>query len=92
MTDTNRAPADRLADIRAQIAVLREEEELLRQGFISGQLPIEGDEHIVAVDRKERWRIDGAEMRKQVAEEVWRPYLIKASSDYVTIRKKAVDT
>jgi hypothetical protein len=82
MTDPNRHPADRLADIRAEIAVLREEEENLRQGFISGALPLYGDEFTVNVERKENLRIDGAALRKHVDEVVWRPFAITATSDY----------
>jgi hypothetical protein len=88
MTDSNRRPADRLADIRVEIARLRDEEELLRQGFISGALPLDGDEYIVTVERKEHLRIDGRELRKHVDEEVWRPFAINAATDYVTVSKK----
>jgi hypothetical protein len=35
----NSKPADRVAELRRHIAELREEEEALRQGFISGELP-----------------------------------------------------
>jgi hypothetical protein len=92
MTDPNRHPADRLADIRAEIAVLREEEENLRQGFISGALPLYGDEFTVNVERKENLRIDGAALRKHVDEVVWRPFAITATSDYVTVRKRVAES
>ena len=36
-TPTNRKPADRLAELRQQIAALKADEEQLRAGFISGE-------------------------------------------------------
>jgi hypothetical protein len=85
---SNSKPADRLADIRAQIAVLRVEEAALRAGFISGELSLEGNDHVVAVERKQHQRIDGPALRKNVDEEVWAPFVITAATDYVTVRKK----
>jgi hypothetical protein len=43
-SSTNRKPADRLSDLREQIRALEAEEEALRQGFVSGDLPLEGDD------------------------------------------------
>jgi hypothetical protein len=91
MTDPNRHPADRLADIRAEIAVLREQEERLRQGFISGELSLEGDDHIVMVECKEHLKIDGPALRKHVDETVWRPFAVIATTNYVTARKKLAE-
>jgi hypothetical protein len=85
---TNRKPADRLAELREQIAVLREQEAALREGFISGALPLEGAEYTVNVERKENIRIDGVALRKHVAEDVWRPFAITTTADYVTVRKR----
>jgi hypothetical protein len=85
--DSNRRHADRLAELREQIAALRAEEEILRRGFIDGTLDPIGDDHVVVVERKENQRIDSAAMRKNVAEEIWRPYLISSVNDYVTVRK-----
>jgi hypothetical protein len=94
MTDSipNRKPADRLADIRAEIAALREEEEHLRQGFISGVLLLEGDDYTVTVERKEHLKIDGRELRKHVDEAVWAPFAITATTDYVIVRKRVADS
>jgi hypothetical protein len=74
---TNRKAADRLAEIRGQIAVLRTEEEALRQGFISGDLDPVGDEYDVTVKTKVNERIDGRSMRQKIDEAIWRPFLIE---------------
>jgi hypothetical protein len=80
----NRKPADRLADIRAQIAALREEESALREGFIAGVLDREGAEHVVNVVRKENIRLDVPALRKHVNEGVWTPFATNTTTDYVT--------
>jgi hypothetical protein len=67
---------------------LRDEEAALRDGFIKGELPLEGDDHVVTVERKEHIKIDGRELRKQVDESVWAPFAINATTDYVTARRK----
>lgn len=79
-------PADQLALVRAQIAALAEEG-VLRQGFISGTLPLAGDENTVVVETKTNERIDAKAMRANVAEEVWRPYVIATATTYVTLAK-----
>jgi hypothetical protein len=88
MTDPNCHPADRLADIRAEIAALREEEAELREGFISGELPLEGGDHIVVIDCKLIERIDSRAMREHVEESIWSPYLIATPTTYVTLKRK----
>jgi hypothetical protein len=87
---SNRAPADRLADLREQLRVLKAEEAALREGFIAGTLPPDGDEYVVTVERKEHIRIDGNAMRQDVEESIWRPYLVTRSSDYVTLKRKTL--
>jgi hypothetical protein len=88
VTETNRKPADRLADIREQLHVLKAEEESLRQGFIAGTLPPDGDENIVVVERKISERLDLRALRKRVPESVWAPFLISTATSRVTLRKR----
>lgn len=71
----NRRPADRLAELRTQIAALKAEENALREGFIAGDLPLEGDEHVAVVEQKVNERIDLKAMRQNVDASIWSPYL-----------------
>ena len=90
MTDpTNRKPADRLADLRERIKALEVEEAQLRDGFISGELPPQGDEHTVVIEHKTNQRVDLRAMRQNVAQEVWAPFLIESEAVYVTVRRRA---
>jgi len=89
MTDaTNRKAADQLHEIRQRINKLRDQEQELRRGFISGDLPLEGDAFTVIIDRKATERVDLALMRERLPEEVWRPFLISTPSTYVNLRRK----
>jgi uncharacterized protein (UPF0548 family) len=87
---TNRKPADRLFELREQIRVLKAEEEELREGFIAGDLPLEGDEHVVSVEVKINERIDARAMRQNVDESIWAPYLISTPSSYIKTERKHV--
>ncbi|MBR0910803.1 hypothetical protein [Bradyrhizobium japonicum] len=89
---TNRAPADRLADIRAQIAVLKGEEAALRAGFVSGDLPLDGDEYTVTIETKLNQRLDLKSMREHVEESIWTPFLISKPTTYVTTRRREPKT
>jgi hypothetical protein len=88
MTETNRRPADRLHDIREQIHDLKQQEAALRQAFIHGELPLDGDEYTVTVDTKISERIDLRAMRKSVAESIWSPFVISTTTNRVTVRKQ----
>ncbi|MCC8958700.1 hypothetical protein H8B02_36345 [Bradyrhizobium sp. Pear77] len=88
MTGTNRHPADRLAELRAQIAALKAEEELLRQGFITGALPLIGDQFEVTVQTHTSAKIDSKAMRASVPERIWRSYIVETTSPYVTVKRK----
>ena len=88
---TNRKPADALADIRAAISELKAEEATLRQGFISGMLPLDGDEHTVTVTTNTIERIDLKTMRQHVAEAIWAPFVISKLTPYVRAWPKAKD-
>jgi hypothetical protein len=86
---SNRKPADRLAELREQIRILKNEEKHLREGFISGGLSREGDDHIVSVEVKPNERVELAEMRKHVDESIWKPFVIERPVTYVNVRKRA---
>jgi hypothetical protein len=91
MTDSsNRHPADELAHLREKIAELRQREEQLRAGFLDGALPLEGDDHIVVVERKINERLDLRRMREQqvVPESVLAPYVVTSETVYVTLRQR----
>jgi hypothetical protein len=85
---TNRAPADRLHDVRQRIAELRTEEERLRAGFIAGTLDPIGDDFMVEVEEKINERLDLKAMRRGVPEAIWSPYLISRPSTYITLKKR----
>jgi hypothetical protein len=85
---TNRAAADRLADVRQKIAELKAEEAALRQGFINGTLDPQGDDHMVVVETKTNERLDLKRMRETVDTSIWSPYLIQKQTAYVTLRKR----
>jgi spermidine/putrescine-binding protein len=72
-TPTNRKAADRLADIREQIRILKSEEAAIRQGLVDGELDLEGDDYIAVVTIVVNERIDLREMRQHVAVAIWRP-------------------
>jgi hypothetical protein len=88
MTETNRKPADRLADIREQLHILKAEEAVLREGFINGTLPLTGDENTVTVDTRTIERLDLRKMRELVPESVWRPFVVSTAASRVSVRKK----
>ena len=85
---TNRKAADRLAELREQIKILEVEEKKLREGFISGDLPLEGDDCTVVVETKVNERIDLGAMREHVPEKVWKPFLISKPTAYVKAERK----
>jgi hypothetical protein len=92
MTDdtpaSNRKAPDRLAALRARIAALKVEEEILRQGFITGELDPVGDEYVVTVETKVNERIYLQSMRENLPEEVWRPFLVEKPVTYVNVKRK----
>jgi len=90
MTDSipNSKPADQLHDIRQRINELRNQEDQLRCGLIAGDLPLEGDDFVVVIDRKKVERVDLDAMRRRVAEEVWKPFLVSRETIYVNCRKR----
>ena len=63
---SNRRPADRLAELRAQHRAIGAEINELRAGFIAGELPLQGDEHEVWLD--ERRCFDLARLRAEMGE------------------------
>jgi hypothetical protein len=74
-TRTNRKPADRLADLREQIRVLKAEQAAIRQGLVDGELDLEGDDHVAVVTTVVNERIDLRAMRQNLPESVWSPYV-----------------
>ncbi|HLH91238.1 MAG TPA: hypothetical protein VKX28_22520 [Xanthobacteraceae bacterium] len=57
-------PADRIAELRKQIATLKAEEAELRAGFIDGSLTLQGANYDVVVERKIHQRVDLRRMRE----------------------------
>jgi hypothetical protein len=84
----NSKPADRLHDIRQPISALRDQEQELRRGFITGALDPAGDEYVVTVETKLNQRIDLDAMREHVPERIWRPYVVSKETAYVSVRRK----
>ena len=85
---SNRKPADALADVRAEIAILKAREQELRAGFISGILPLDGDDFTVTVTTSTIERIDLKTMRQHVDETIWAPFLISKLTPYVRATRK----
>jgi hypothetical protein len=80
-------PADRLAELRDQMRLLKDEEQQLREAFIAGADPV-GDDYTVTVDRKTIERVDLDAMRQHIAEEVWKPFLVSKEITYVNCRRR----
>src|SRR5258707_3393488 len=80
---SNRKPADHLHELREQMRILKAEEKQLRERFISGDLPRDGDDYTVTVDVKPNERIDLEQMRQHVPESIWKPFLIEKPVVYV---------
>jgi hypothetical protein len=74
--------------VRERIRELRDQEQRLRDGLISGALDTVGDDFTVIIEVKPVERVDLAEMRKHVDEATWRPYLVSKEIAYVTVRKR----
>jgi hypothetical protein len=67
------------------------EEELLRRGFISGDLDLAGDDYVVIVEAKVNERLNLRAMREREPAHVWQPYVIAAPSVYVRTARKTGD-
>ena len=60
----NRHPADQLADVRADIAKLKNLEAMLRQALLAPGADLIGDEYVAQINRSEVFRIDATLVRK----------------------------
>jgi hypothetical protein len=87
-TATRKPAADRLAELRDRIRALRDQEQQLRRGLISGDLPRDGDDFVVVIETKTNARLDLDRMRRHVAETIWRPYVVETSVTHVNVRRK----
>lgn len=54
----NRHPADRLAELRQTEKILREQIEEVRQEILENPQDLIGDEHAVAIDYREHFKVD----------------------------------
>jgi hypothetical protein len=90
-TPSNRRPADRLAEIRQQLAVLKAEEALLRAGLISGTLPLAGYDYSVEIEEKINERIDSRALRQNVPETICKPFLIATPTVRVAVKRKNLE-
>src|SRR5262245_51899002 len=84
MGSVNRHPADRLADVRAAIRELEEEEAALRTWLLENRDDLAGDEHIAVIASQDRRRLD----LKGLADEIGRSLLDRFTiTSRVTILK-----
>jgi len=74
MSDSNRRAADELHDVRARIAALREQEQALRAGLISGALDTVGDD-LAAVPDREAGHLRQLQEACEIAKQESRSYL-----------------
>ncbi len=87
MTDaTNRHPADRLADVRAEIKRLEAEEGSLRAYLLSHPDDCTGDENVAVVFPSSRKKIDTKALAKELGEAVLRPFTQTISYEIVKLK------
>jgi len=76
MTQTaNRHPVDQLADVRAEIAKLKEREDALREMILSGECQLFGDDFRADVSTTTSERVDTKALRKALGDKALAPYL-----------------
>lgn len=84
---SNRKPADELADLREQIRILTEREQILRSQMIAGQVSLYGDEHEVHITISKSERINTNKIVKELGREFLRPYLRVREITFVRTKK-----
>jgi hypothetical protein len=72
---TNRHPVDQLADVRAEIKVLREREELLRNEVLENKVGLVGDEYEATLSQSIIERVDVALMKRELGMRFLQPFL-----------------
>jgi hypothetical protein len=85
---SNRKPADRLAEIREQIRALEVEEAELRQSFLDGEHDLVGDDHQVIITASVMERIDVKSLRRDFNPSALRPYLKTTNTTFVRTELK----
>jgi hypothetical protein len=73
---SNRHPADQMADVRGQIAELKEQEKNLREVLINAaELDRVGDDWIAKVSEQERHRLDRAALEDHFGADILQPFM-----------------
>ena len=85
MNETNRKPADELADVREKIRELKAREDRLREMMISGEAELMGDEFLASVVVRASERVDTVRMKKELDPAVLEPFLVVGKTTTVKV-------
>lgn len=88
MTATNRHPADQLADVRAQIAALKEREDTLRHDLMLPGASLQGDDFVAEIATSERTSLDGPAVRKEFGDERLKRWLKTTKATTVRVKPR----
>jgi hypothetical protein len=89
MTQTNRKPPDELADVRERMKQLKHREDELKASLIAGEVDLVGDEFIAKISQVTSERINSPKLRKEVAAEQLKPYLVTSTATVVNVERMA---
>jgi hypothetical protein len=91
MESTNRHPADRLSDVRAQIKELEQEESRLRSYLLHHPDDLVGSEHVALVSSRSYKRIDTESLRREVGDAVIRRHTTTTPVTFVRLKQRQQD-
>ena len=86
MTVLNRHPVDELADVRAEVARLKDREDTLRKLIIDGECGMRGDDFLATVTTARTERLDTKAVREAFEPEVLKPFI--RTSEITTVKTK----
>jgi hypothetical protein len=84
----NRHPVDQLAEVRAQIRTLQEEEETLRAKVLDGECGLAGDDYVAIVQTRPQNKVDMQALRKAFGAAL-KPYLVAREVTQVWLKVRS---
>ena len=87
MAETNRKPPDELADVRERMKELKRREDELKADLIAGKVDLVGDEFVARISQVTSERINSPKLRKEVAAEQLKPYLVTSVATVVNVER-----
>jgi hypothetical protein len=85
---SNRHPADRLADVRAELRRLETEEDVLRAELMAAGADMQGEEFEALVRDRTQDRIDVKAAVRALGRDVLRPFLKRSSWRELRLRRR----